>query len=81
MRRKYKWEEWFGRNFMLLVSGVHYNCSQSTMVQTIRNNASKRGLSVQIRDIGTAITVKVIRESETIPNVREHMQYERTVGA
>ena len=57
--RKYPWEEWFGRPSTVLVRGVHYRCSQSTMVQTIRNNASARGLSVQVTDKRNEIFIEV----------------------
>src|SRR5579859_256308 len=59
--RKYPWEEWFGKPRTVLVRGVHYHCSQSTMAQTIRNNASARGLRVRLHDAGTEIVVEVIR--------------------
>ncbi len=57
--RKYHWEEWFGRPRTILEQGVHYDCSQSTMAQIIRNNASQRGLRVRVVDIGDAIVVDV----------------------
>lgn len=60
MRRKYPWEEWFALGTFTLVGGVHYHCSQSTMAQTVRNNASSRGLRVRLDDTGTSIVVRVI---------------------
>jgi hypothetical protein len=57
--RKYPWEQWFGRPSTVLVRGIDYQCSQSTMVQTIRNNASARGLRVQPTDKGTEILIEV----------------------
>jgi hypothetical protein len=59
--RKYNWEEWFGRPETVLVHGIHYHCSQSTMSQTVRNNASRRGLRVRLVDTGTEIFVEVLR--------------------
>lgn len=64
MRRKYPWEEWLGRVRTVLLRGVHYRCSQSTMCQTIRNNASRRGLRVRLVDTGTEILVEVVGAGE-----------------
>lgn len=58
MKRKYQWEEWFGRRRTVLVRGVHYHCSQSTMAQTVRNNASARGLHVRLLDTGTSLVIE-----------------------
>ncbi len=61
--RKYGWEEWFDRHGRtILVRGVDYHCSQSTMAQTIRNNASRRRLRVRLIDIGHAIILEVVGE-------------------
>lgn len=62
MKRIYPWEEWFRARRITLLRGVHYGCSQSTMAQTIRNNASLRGLRVRIEDIGTGLIMEVIGE-------------------
>ena len=56
--RKYPWERWFTKSRIILIRGIDYHCSQSTMAQTIRNNASSRGLKVRLRDIGEAIVVQ-----------------------
>lgn len=61
MNRKYPWEEWFAEDVFTLVRGLHYDCSQSTMTQTVRNNASARGLRVRLVDTGIGIIVKVTR--------------------
>lgn len=61
-KRKYSWEEWFGRERTTLVHGIDYHCSQSTMVATVRNNASKRKLRVRINDLGNSITMEVVGE-------------------
>lgn len=62
MQRKYPWEEWFGLKRVVLLRGVHYHCSQSTMAQTVRNNASTRGLCVRLVDTGTEIIVEVTKD-------------------
>lgn len=58
-RRKYAWEDWFSRPETIIVAGVHYHCSQSTMCQTVRNNASRRGLRVKLTDVGTEVLIEV----------------------
>lgn len=63
MRKKYPWNEWFAQPRTILLRGVDYDCSQSTMAQTVRNNASSRGLSVRITDTGTEIIVDVAKET------------------
>src|SRR5271170_1492927 len=59
MRRKYQWEEWFGRPRTVLLRGVHYHCSQSAMCQMIRNAASARYLRVRLEDTETEIIIEV----------------------
>ncbi len=58
--RKYAWEEWFILGQFTLTKGVDYKVSQSTMYQTIRNNACQRGLKVAIRDEDNKLIIKVI---------------------
>ena len=60
MRRIYAWEDWFARDRTVLVRGVHYRCSQRTMTQMIRNNASARGVRIRLADMGTQIVVEVV---------------------
>ncbi len=62
--RKYNWEDWFSRAEVIIVYGVDYHCSQSTMVQTIRNEASKRGLRVSVIDAGNEIYIGVRHGAE-----------------
>jgi hypothetical protein len=58
--RKYPWEEWFGGGPVVLEYGTHYHCSQSTMVQSVRNAASARALRVRVVDLGNSIAVETI---------------------
>lgn len=60
MRRIYPWEQWFGRPRTVLVRGRHYHCSQSTMVQMVRNRASRCGMRVRVGDIGDSVIVEVL---------------------
>lgn len=63
----YAWDRWFGKDEFRLVRGVDYQCSQSTMCQSVRNAASKRGIRVSIRDNGNGIVVRVKRMEDEIP--------------
>ena len=65
MQRKkptYTWGRWLKEPGVTLIRGVDYTCSQSGMVQTIRNNASLRGVRVRITDNTDSITIEVIGE-------------------
>ena len=65
-KRKYRWEEWFDQPITTLIRGVHYHCSQSSMAQTVRSNASRRGLSIRITDTGTELIVRVVGETDEV---------------
>ena len=81
MRRKYPWEKWFGRSRTVILRGVHYRCSQSAMVQTIRNNASQRGVRVRVTDTDTEITIEVRSEEQAIPSIRDALPATRVTTA
>lgn len=57
--RKYRWEVWLSEPRTVLVRGRDYQCSQSTMSQTIRNNASKRGVRIHLTDLGDSLVLEV----------------------
>jgi hypothetical protein len=59
-RRLYPWEEWFRARHMVLLRGAHYHCSQATMAQLVRNNASVRGHRVRVADTGSAIVFDIV---------------------
>ena len=59
-KRLYQWEEWFGRRRTVLVRGVNYDCSQSTMAQMVRNNATRLGVRVRVLDTRDAVVVEVV---------------------
>lgn len=63
MRQKYKWELWFVRDKTVIRRGVDYDCSQSSMCQSIRNAATKHGVRVHLKDDGDAITIEVRGET------------------
>ncbi len=58
-KRKYRWEEWFAKPRTVLVQGIDYNCSQSTMSQMVRNEASMRHLRVRVEDNRQSIVIEV----------------------
>lgn len=57
---KYPWSSWFARTRVEIVRGVDYTISQSTMHQSIRNAASKAGVSVRLQDTGGSIIIEVV---------------------
>lgn len=61
---KYDWDNWFDQDCFLLSRGGEYVCSQSSMVQNIRNAATKRGLKVQVEEDGNSILVQVFRPKQ-----------------
>lgn len=62
--RKYPWEEWFSNKITVLVRGEDYDCSQSTMIQMIRNKASQVGLKLKVVDTDTEIVIVVMGRRE-----------------
>ncbi len=58
---KYPWDDWFARTKFLLVQGEDYNCGSATMVQQVRNQASRRGVGVDVAHdiVNNDILVKV----------------------
>lgn len=61
-KRKYPWEQWFGRRLTVLKRGVDYDISQGMMYQTIRNNASQRMVRVRVRETVDGMTIEVLGE-------------------
>lgn len=66
-KRKYDWETWFSRKSTVLVKGVDYTCSQSAMVQSIRNNAYLRGAHVRPIDLDDRIEIVVLSKMKKTP--------------
>ena len=60
---KYPWEAWFDLadldGEVVVRRGVDYDCSQSSMAQSIRGNASKRGLRVRLTDLGDRFVIRL----------------------
>ena len=61
-RNLYDWDALFKRRSFPLVRGKDFRCSQSVMVQQIRNAASQRGLHLTITEGDGWIMVKVLAE-------------------
>lgn len=70
MKRKYPWEKWFGDGFAVLLRGVDYHVSQSSMMQAIRNRASASGLKLEMKDTGTEIMFTVVGRRDAIPHTK-----------
>lgn len=67
-RRKYPWELWLAGGRISLKRGRDYDVSQSTICQTVRNNASQRGLRVRLQDVGDGITIEVVGRVNALPH-------------
>lgn len=65
----YDWDKWFARRQIVLWWGRDYHCSQSSMVQQIRNNAGERDVKVRIVDSGDYITIYPLQK-EVVGNGR-----------
>lgn len=58
-RNCYPWTAWFKTSHRLLLHGRDYVSSTSTMAQIIRNNASRRGISVSVTEVDGGLEVVV----------------------
>ena len=61
-RRKYPWEEWFGRPRTILHRGIDYHISQTSMWQSVQNNARLRRVKVRVTDAHESIIIEVVGE-------------------
>ena len=61
-KRLYDWDDWFSRGRFVLRAGFEYLCSNSSMAQQVRVQASHRGAFVSIRDEITRLVVEVSAE-------------------
>jgi len=62
-RTRYDWDEWFSKDHFILVYRVHYYCGHGSMEQQIRNQASRRGLGVNITASDKGLFVAVKKEA------------------
>lgn len=65
-RKKYNWDELFKRGRSLLEAGIDYHCSQSNICQQIRNEASKRKVSVRLSDLGNQVVIAVLGAKDEV---------------
>lgn len=65
-RRKYDWDRLFEQDQVLLERGEDYNCSQSNIIQQIRNEASKRGLRIRLNDLDDRVIIKVLNRPHEV---------------
>lgn len=56
---KYDWEKWFSKTRFTLKAGTHYHIDPSIMCQQVRNQASKRGVSVSVKMDPSDNSIKV----------------------
>ncbi len=68
-RRKYDWDRLFEQHQSLLERGEDYHCSQSNIIQQIRNEASKRGLRIRLTDLDDRVVIKVISSRPQIVSI------------
>ena len=64
MIKIYEWDAWFEKDHFVLKRGSHYDVSQSSMSQQVRNAASQRGLGVVVMDQGSQLRVVVTYRSK-----------------
>lgn len=57
--KRYPWDAWLSKRRTVLIRGIDYWVSHSTMAQMLRNNASYRGLSLQLQETDSGIVVEV----------------------
>lgn len=63
-RQIYDWDRWFSLASVCLRRCREYNCSQSAMVQQIRNVASARGIRVEVEDCGDCVWIRTERPQQ-----------------
>lgn len=56
----YPWETWFSRSSFVMTEGADYRGQTHGMIQMMRNQATKRGLSVSVRCTTLAGTDRVV---------------------
>jgi hypothetical protein len=61
-KRRYDWDDWLSKRKFTLRRGVHYDCTQSSIVQQVRNAATARGVAVRPSDEGDRVVVFVERK-------------------
>lgn len=58
-KKIYDWPRIFAGKQATLRKNRDYTCSQSSMVQAVRNRATKEGVKVRVVDKGNAVIVEV----------------------
>lgn len=57
--QKYDWDEWFSKSRFTLKYKKHFDTDPTTMIQVIRNEASKRKISISAKYDVESQSVKV----------------------
>lgn len=64
----YRWDDWFRAGRFRLRRGAEYVCPTEMMEQQVRNEASRRRLSVQITGTADGLDVAVTGVLDPCPN-------------
>ena len=80
MRRKYLWDGWFKTKHFVLERWIDYDTPQSAICATIRNEASKRGLYVSVKDLDTSVEVQVVNGRRLVPFVEKVARLHRELA-
>lgn len=61
------WNKWFAphRVKFVIVKGVDFTCSIPSMLQSVRNRASERGVGVETQVDGKTVTVRLHRKPKS----------------
>jgi hypothetical protein len=76
-RRQYNWDHWFLPPGFVIFRGKDYECSQSSMVQQIRNEATKRRIRITVDDHIDHITAMV---RGSIDDAEDHPPFDDLPG-
>lgn len=68
MLRLYDWDGWFSYASIVIWRGHHYECSQASMEQQVRNAAYHRGLRVKVESGDDFLLVTVFRSVPSDPS-------------
>ncbi len=55
--RRYPWKEWFGKHKFALIKGGDFDIECEVMDQTLRNQATRRGVPISIHRQGDVLMV------------------------
>ncbi len=68
-RRQYRWDVLFSKSRFILARDIDYDCSQSSIIQQIRNAAAVLRVPIKIKDMGSH--VEVCKKQPTLASTPE----------